>query len=252
MHHGNDYQQSEHWSVFELRQYRLYPGQRDVLIELFDRELVETQEAVGMRVVGQFRDLDRADRFVWVRGFRDMTSRAQALADFYGGPVWKVHGAKAGATMIDSDDVLLLRPTSADSGFPTRSHVRPPAGVDSAPPVSIVCASLYLLRAPVDQAFVEFFSDRVQPVLLQAGAQPLGILETEPAENTYPTLPVRIGEYAFVVFSSFASLADHRAYTNRLNQSQAWRETVMPDLLTHLTRPPQHLRLAPTARSLLR
>jgi hypothetical protein len=68
MHHSDDYQQSEPWSVFELRQYTLYPDQRDVLIELFDREFVETQEAVGMRVVGQFRDLDRADRFVWVRG----------------------------------------------------------------------------------------------------------------------------------------------------------------------------------------
>jgi hypothetical protein len=124
--------------------------------------------------------------------------------------------------------------------------------VDSAPPVSIVCASVYLLRAPVDQAFVEIFSDRVQPVLLQAGAQPLGILETEPAENTYPTLPVRVGEHAFVLFSSFASLADNRAYTNRLDRSQAWRETIMPDLLTHLARPPQQLRLAPTARSLLR
>jgi NIPSNAP len=252
MHHSDGYQHREPWSVFELRQYTLRPGQRDVFVELFDREFIETQEAVGMSVVGQFRDLDHADRFVWVRGFRDMTSRAQALADFYGGPVWKVHGAKANATMIDSDDVLLLRPTSADSGFPARSHVRPPSGVDSTPPVSIVGASVYLLRAPVDQAFVEFFSDRVQPVLLQAGAQPLSVMETEPAENTYPTLPVRNGEYAFVFFSSFASLADHRAYTNRLDRSQAWRETVMPDLLTHLTHPPQHLRLAPTARSLLR
>jgi hypothetical protein len=117
MYHSNNSRQSDQWSVFELRQYTLQPGQRDVLIELFDREFVETQEAVGMRVVGQFHDLDRADRFVWVRGFQDMTSRAKALADFYGGPAWKAHSAKANATMIDSDDVLLLRPISGDSGF---------------------------------------------------------------------------------------------------------------------------------------
>ena len=48
-------------SVIELRQYMLHPGQRDALIELFDREFVETQEAVGMRVIGQFRDLGRPD-----------------------------------------------------------------------------------------------------------------------------------------------------------------------------------------------
>ena len=33
--------------IAELRQYKLVPGKRDVLIELFEREFVETQEAVG-------------------------------------------------------------------------------------------------------------------------------------------------------------------------------------------------------------
>lgn len=47
------------YPIVELRQYLLWPGQRDVLIELFDREFVESQEATGMAVVGQFRDLDQ-------------------------------------------------------------------------------------------------------------------------------------------------------------------------------------------------
>ena len=95
--------------VVELRQYTLHSGKRDVLIDLFDREFVETQEAVGVKAIGQFRDLDHPDRFVWLRGFPDMTSRAKALTDFYGGPVWKAHREAANATMIDSDNVLLLR-----------------------------------------------------------------------------------------------------------------------------------------------
>ena len=56
------------------------------MIDLFDREFVEPQEALGMKVIGQFRDLERPDRFVWLRGFSDMPSRKQMLADFYGGP----------------------------------------------------------------------------------------------------------------------------------------------------------------------
>jgi hypothetical protein len=36
--------------------------------------------------------------------------RAEALAAFYSGPVWQEHHDAANATMIDSDDVLLLRP----------------------------------------------------------------------------------------------------------------------------------------------
>src|SRR5690349_19354884 len=96
--------------VVELRQYTLRPGQRDVLIELFDRELVEPQETEGMAILGQFRDLDRPDRFVWLRGFPDMPRRADALTRFYRGPVWKAHSSAANATMVDVHDVLLLRP----------------------------------------------------------------------------------------------------------------------------------------------
>ena len=71
--------------IVELRQYTLHPGKRDVLIDLFDREFVESQEALGMKVIGQFRDLDNPNRFVWLRGFRDMPSRAQALRIFTAG-----------------------------------------------------------------------------------------------------------------------------------------------------------------------
>ena len=44
--------------VVELRQYTLYGGQRDTLIELFEREFVIPQERLGLRLLGQFRDLD--------------------------------------------------------------------------------------------------------------------------------------------------------------------------------------------------
>src|SRR5204863_6636074 len=88
--------------IVELRQYTLHRGKRDVLIDLFDREFIEPQETLGMNILGQFRDLDDPDRFVWLRGFRDMASRAAALQAFYGGPVWKAHRETANATMIDS------------------------------------------------------------------------------------------------------------------------------------------------------
>ena len=55
-------------SVIELRQYTLHPGRRDDLIALFEREFVEPQEALGIAVLGTFRDLDAPDRFVWLRG----------------------------------------------------------------------------------------------------------------------------------------------------------------------------------------
>src|SRR5919108_2905023 len=112
--------------IVELRMYALHPGRRDELIRLLEREFIETQEAVGIQVIGQFYDLDDPNRFVWLRGFHDMPARAQSLHAFYGGPVWKAHREAANATMIDSENVLLLRLPSGSRGFSFNGTSRPP------------------------------------------------------------------------------------------------------------------------------
>ena len=239
------------YPVLELRQYTLRAGQRDVLIDLFDRELVETQEAVGMSVVGQFRDLDRPDRFVWLRGFTDMPRRAQALTSFYNGPAWKAHSAQANATMIDSDNVLLLRPVVACSGFPPPAVSRPPAG-RTIPPPSRLLATICHRDQPFDEAFVGFYDRQVRPVLARAGAAPLACFQTEHAENTFPALPVRTGENVFVWFTRFPSQAHLTGHLAWLKQPGHWQRAALAALTATLASTPQQLRLAPTARSLLR
>ncbi|MCO5994840.1 NIPSNAP family protein [Actinoallomurus rhizosphaericola] len=237
--------------VLELRQYTLHDDARDVLIDLFEREFVESQEATGTEVIGQFRDVDAADRFVWLRGFPDMRSREAALRAFYGGPVWAAHRDAARVTMVDTDDVLLLRPVDEDSGFPAPSGPRPPVG-RAEPPSSLVVATLYRRDRPFDKEFAEFFRRRVRPVLTETGAAPLAYLQTEHAENTYPALPVRTGENFFVWFARFAGRDDLAGHLGRLERSPAWRDDVLPKLSAVLTGEPQRLTLAPTARSLLR
>jgi hypothetical protein len=239
-----------HYPVVELRQYTLRPGQRDVLIELFDRQLVESQEAEGMAIVGQFRDLDDPDRFVWLRGFGGMAARAQALASFYGGPVWKAHAAEANATMIDSDNVLLLRPVNHASGFPAPATTRPP--VAAAPPPSRVLVTLYYRDRPFGPDFTDFFEREAAPVLTATGAASLACLQTEYAENTFPALPVRTGEHVFAWLTRFPGQAHLDRHLRQLGGSAAWRSQVLPALSAMTTGEPQHLRLAPTGRSLLR
>lgn len=99
-------------TVIELRQYTLHPGRRDELIDLFVHKLIKPQEEVGMTILGIFRDLDDPDRFVWLRGFPDMPTRANALDAFYNGPIWAKHANAANATMLDSSDARLLQPVS--------------------------------------------------------------------------------------------------------------------------------------------
>ncbi len=219
--------------VVELRQYALHPGKRDVLIDLFDREFVETQEAVGIKVIGQFRDLDHPDRFVWLRGFGDMTTRAKALTDFYGGPVWKAHREAANATMIDSDNVLLLRPARPTSGFSLENSNRPPVGSEEVP-TSLVVATIY------------YFADPVTPDFISA------YFVTENSENTFPALPVRARENVFVWFSTFPNLAAYKNHVAALSRSEQWRGEISTALTRYLKRTPEVLKLSPTVRSQLR
>jgi NIPSNAP protein len=228
--------------VIELRQYTLRPGQREVLIELFDREFVETQEATGMRVLGQFRDLGRPDHFVWLRGFPGMAARNRSLTSFYTGPTWKAHAAAANDTMIDTDDVLLLRP----AGPGVLADLDP--AVRDTPASSVVVATIHHLPAPPDDELVRFFDGSVLPLLEKAGATPLALLRTEYAENDFPGLPVRTGEHVLVVLTAFPGHDAYVAHEDRLAQLPEWRDTVEPRLPGRAER----LTLTPTDRSMLR
>jgi hypothetical protein len=178
--------------VVELRQYTLRRGQRDVLIELFDREFIESQEAVGMEVIGQFRDLDRPERFVWMRGFPDMLRRREALEAFYGGPIWKAHAAAANATMVDVDDVLLLRPVAASTGFDPQPR-RPGRGTNAS--AANFAVTICSLSAPADP---DVLMRTLLPALADATPPSLATFVEEASENTFPALPVRAGEHVVV------------------------------------------------------
>lgn len=236
--------------IVELRQYTLHPGKRDVLIDLFEREFVESQEALGMKVIGQFRDLDNPNRFVWLRGFRDMPSRAQALKDFYGGPVWKAHREAANATMIDSDNVLLLHPANPTSGFSLEGKTRPSAGSNETRSELFV-ATIYYFDAPVDAGFVQFFEKSVKTVAADAGALVLAYFVTEHSENTFPALPVREGENVFVWFARFNDPAACERYPADLARSPRWHDEISKELAGRVKREPEILKLSPTTRSLL-
>jgi hypothetical protein len=233
--------------VLELRQYTLKPGGRDVLVALFEDQFVESQEALGMRVVGTFRDASRPDRFVWLRGFEDMESRRAELEAFYTGPVWKGNGKAANATMIDSDNVLLLRPAGEGTGFALPA-ARAARG-EAPPPARVIVATLHYFPASVEGGFPAWFREVAVPLLAKAGSPVIGQFVTETAANTFPKLPVREGEN---VFAWFAAYADAKAARAPLDQVPGWRERVEPRLRSAAKGTPERIVLEPTGRSLLR
>jgi hypothetical protein len=230
--------------VLELRQYTLRPGARSTLVELFERELIEPQEAAGMRVGGLFLDRDDPDRFVWFRGFTDMAARRRALEGFYRGPVWRRFRDDANATMLDSDDVLLLRPTSPHHPPADPDRERPAVGAD-APTTAWVSVTVYTY--PPNAELTTWLTGDFHAEVQQQLGIPVATWRTEPAENTFPDLPVRDGN-AFVWTATFPDQDGYRSAWSRWEESAVWQSEIQPRLAAQLTGH-QHLRLQPTARS---
>lgn len=236
-------------NVIELRRYTLHPGRRDVLIGLFEHAFLDPLEAAGMTVLGQFHDLDRPDHFVWMRGFPDMPRRARSLAAFYGGPVWQAHRDAANATMIDSDNVLLLRPAHDRSALALAGRTRLAQGL--APCDSRIVVTVNPLRQRADSTRIAMFDRAIAPALAGAGARVLGHYVTETAANTYPRLPVREGEFVSVWFCAYPDQAACTQTHARLDASTEWRRA-LAQWNDGLVAAPEVLQLAPTPRSLIR
>lgn len=235
--------------ILELRMYTLRKGRRDEMIELFDRELIEPREEVGIQIIGQFRDVDNPKRWTWLQGFDDMQSRAEALNAFYTSPAWKANAKAANATIVDSGNVLLLHPAKPDSGFKLKAGKRPPRG-STTPQDGFVEATIYYFDKPVEEEFIEFFETKMQPILKTCGANLLGYFVTEESPNSYPRLAIREGEHVFVWLAGFPESEAHEGWMQRLKESKAWSE-VQTSIKKFIKGETESMRLTPTPRSRL-
>lgn len=239
--------------VVELREYTLHSGARETLVELFDKHFVEGQEQSGITVIGQFRDLDRHDRFVWMRGFAGMAARRIALADFYGGPIWAEHRDAANATMIDSANVLLLRPAFPGSGFnPGRQRRAGPEaiGARAAGDVPALLVEVHHIRPRDSDEFARTFHRQVLPLMKTLDASPKAVLVSEHAKNDFPRLPVREDENVLITVQQFLNRHELDRFRATTAADPAWRKT-LASLDRLRSRATEEFRLAPTYRSLL-
>jgi hypothetical protein len=228
----------QHVGVVELRNYVLVPGMGDQFVDYFERHFLGSQEAVGMKVLGQYRVTGAPDRFMWIRGFDDMTSRRRALESFYDGPVWRRLGPDANAMMTAWDDVELLRPTT---GSPTiaPAHGDRAAGEPAAGAGSVVTAVIFAVPPDAARAAVR----AVDAYVPRAPVRTLGHLQAEPTPNDFLRLPVRQEPGTIVWLGASAAAAELEAATQGL---RAAVEAETPPAAWRV------LRLQPTPRTRVR
>jgi hypothetical protein len=176
--------------IIDLRDYTTAPGKRDQLIERCEALLFPEQERLGATFLGAFRDADDPCRFVYVRGMPDLATRLRVLTAFYtDGEMWRRNRDEVNSWLVDSDNVLFVRPIS---------ELAPPA---TGP--SVVGMYSHVGRQPLPEPHAAELQREVAAAIAVAGGRALVTLATDPSENNYPRHPIRTGEHGLIWLATF-------------------------------------------------
>jgi hypothetical protein len=101
--------------LFELRQYRTRPGQREKWVRYMDEKIIPFQRASGMTILGTYIGEQEDDLFVWIRQFESEEERVRLYKDVYESDEWKNNIAPSIGDMLDRERMVITRllPASA-------------------------------------------------------------------------------------------------------------------------------------------
>ena len=221
--------------LVEFRNYEVIPSGVGAFVEHFEEHFLASQEELGMDIVGQFRVVDDASRFVWIRRYLAPLSRGASLQRFYTGPVWREFGPRTNELMVDHQHVHLLVPDASRPAF-AATHV-PHVERRGIPreATSTVVAAFY----EVDEPFhlpLAVASAMAVAVADAPAVRELGRLVTAAVRNDFPRLPVHEDTTVALWL-----LADHEHAKAAVSVAESISQPCV-----------QIVRLAPTARSTIR
>ena len=180
--HLNDFQ------VIEFRRYTVKQGEREHFAEYFETYFPEAFQQMGAIVFGQFFERKNPVGFTWMRGFKNTDARAIVNSSFYYGPLWREHASTMNSLMVDSDNVLLLRPLTTTRGVPVLPAIDPIKEEKGAQ--GVVVAQIFALKPNSVDAFARQ-AEETFASYRAAGAREAGVLVSLDAPNNFPQLPVR-------------------------------------------------------------
>lgn len=95
--------------LFELRQYRTKPGQRDRWVAYMEEVIIPFQVSKGMVVAGSFVGEEEDDLYVWIRRFEDEEERKALYAAVYESERWKNEISPQIPDMLDRSQTVVTR-----------------------------------------------------------------------------------------------------------------------------------------------
>jgi hypothetical protein len=176
------------FQVIEFRRYTIKEGEREHFGQYFESYFPEAFQQMGAIAFGQFFERKNPLGFTWMRGFKNTDARAIINAGFYYGPLWREHASTINSLMVDSDNVLLLRPLTPAQGVVVLPAVDPIKEAKGAQ--GIVVAQIFAIKPNSVDAFARE-AEQTFASYRSAGAREAGVLVTLDVPNNFPQLPVR-------------------------------------------------------------
>lgn len=94
---------------FELRQYRILPGQREQWVRFMEETIIPFQISKGMVVTGSFIGEQEDDLYIWIRRFDSEEQRAELYAAVYESDYWKNEVSPQVGKMLDRSRTVVTR-----------------------------------------------------------------------------------------------------------------------------------------------
>ncbi len=94
---------------FELRQYRMKPGQEENWVKFMEEQIIPFQISKGMAVLGSFVGEEEEDLYIWIRRFENEEQREQLYQAVYESDYWKDEIAPHIPDMMDRSQIKVTR-----------------------------------------------------------------------------------------------------------------------------------------------
>jgi hypothetical protein len=96
-------------AFFELRQYKLKPGQSAAWVKFAEEEMIPFQSSKGMVIVGSFLLEDDPETYVWIRRFESEEEKVRLYDAVYQSDRWKNELGPPIGDMIDRSQIDVKR-----------------------------------------------------------------------------------------------------------------------------------------------
>ncbi len=94
---------------FELRQYRINPGQRERWVRFMEEVIIPFQASKGMVIVGSFIAQEDPDLYIWIRRFESEAEREQLYKAVYESDYWQNVVRPQAGEMLDPKNIQVIR-----------------------------------------------------------------------------------------------------------------------------------------------